>query len=324
AWVILAGTAGSADEVVLKNGDRLSGKVLGLKGGKLAVETAHAGVVLTDWAQVASVRTDAAVKVRLVSDETFEGKLAAGADGRLKVETQGPAAPVEVDPAKVKSFNEPPPAWKGSVTVAARATDGNTHSTQFLAAGEAIRETERDLFLMRVFSRYGERSGVLTERNTYGLAKYQHVLYESLYGWTSVELLSDRFKDLRLGTVVAAGLGYTFLKESWIDLTGEAGVAYFDNNFRELQDDESHMGGRASARLRVALPLDLEFKDLFTWYPNFEDTADWQIRNEATLGTALGGGWSLLGGVITEIDNEPADGLEEHDNTYFVGLGWAF
>ena len=145
-----------------------------------------------------------------------------------------------------------------------------------------------------------------------------------LYGYASVELLSDRFKDLRLGTVISAGAGYTVLKESWIDFSAEAGIAYFDNNFRELQKDESHAGARVSARLRAALPLGFEVKDLFTLYPNFEDSADWQMRNEATLGTALGSGWSLLGGVISEVDNEPGPGLVEYDNTYFLGLGFVF
>src|ERR1041384_234392 len=89
--------ASADDEVKLKNGDRISGKVTSLAGGKLVVETTHSGPLKIDWAQVVSVKTDAPIKVKLATGEVLEGKLAPGAEGRLKVETSGPAAPVERD-----------------------------------------------------------------------------------------------------------------------------------------------------------------------------------------------------------------------------------
>ena len=70
--------------------------------------------------------------------------------------------------------------------------------------------------------------------------------------------------------------------------------------------------------------LGFVFKDVFTIYPNFEESQDFQIRNEAMLTNTLGGGWSILGGVITEYDRTPAVGIVRHDDTYFVGLGYTF
>lgn len=311
------------DEVRLRNGDRLSGKLLQLAKGKLHFETPHSGRMAIDWSHVTSVRTEANVRVRLITGDTLEGKLATPQEGTLRVQPEGAPAPVDLEFAQVTHLNEPPPSWHGSLTLSVRVTDGNTHTTSFLTAGEATRETEVDLILLRSVFRYGERSGDLQERNSYGLAKYLYRIYEGLYAYTSVELLSDRFKDLRLGTVLSVGGGCEIFKKPWGEFSAETGLAYFDNNFREGKD-ESHMGGRVSSRLRLALPLGFELKDLFTYYPNFEDSADWQIRNEATLGTALGKGWNLLGGVITEFDNEPPEGLEEYSNTYFAGLGFTF
>ena len=104
----------------------------------------------------------------------------------------------------------------------------------------------------------------------------------------------------------------------------EAGLAWINNDYHRLQEDENHLGGRASAHLRLDLFWGFQFKDTFTIYPNFEDTQDFQIRNEATLTNNLGQGWSLVGGVITEYDREPAPGAHRHDNTYFFGLGYSF
>jgi len=136
--------------------------------------------------------------------------------------------------------------------------------------------------------------------------------------------MSDTFKDLELETILSAGFGYDLIKEKWMDLSAEAGLAYFDNNYR-LSPDESHLGARASVKLRVALPLGFELRDLFTIYPNFKDSQNYQLRNEATVGTALGGGWNLLGGVITEYNNKPPlAGVKQTDDTYFIGLGYTF
>lgn len=315
--------AAAEDEVKLKNGDRLTGKVTGLAGGKLTIETPETGPIKVDWAQIVSVKTDAPIKVKLVTGETLEGKIVPGADGRLKVETQGAAAPVEVELGKVKFFNEPPTMWHGKVSAAAKATDGNTHNESFLIAGAATRETEQDLLLIKALFRYGKSSGVLTERNAYGIGKYQLKFTPELYGYVSEELLGDTFKDLSIGTITSVGAGYVWLKQAEIDLSTEAGVAYITNDFR-IAPDETHLGARAAAYLRVALPLGFELRDNFTIYPNFEHSQDFQFRNEATLGTALGGGWDLLGGVITEYDKTPSPGLGRRDDTYFVGLGYTF
>jgi len=239
------------------------------------------------------------------------------------VETAGAAAPVEVEFPKVKSINDPPTAWHGKLTAAAKATDGNTHTKSFLVAGEGTRETEADLILIRAIFRYGQTGQTLTERNSYGLGKYQLKFTPMLYGYVSEELAADIFKDLRFGSITSVGAGYVVLKESWIDLATEAGIAYVSNDFKVAPDD-AHLGARAAAYLRVSLPWGFEARDNFTIYPNFKDSQDFTLRNEATLGTALGGGWDLLGGVITEYDRKPSPGLRRRDDTFFIGLGYTF
>jgi len=323
AVFVLAAGAAADDEVKLKNGDRLTGKVTSLAGGKLVLETGHSGPLKIDWAQVVSIKTDNPVKVKMITGELFEGKVSPGADGRMKIDTQGAAAPVEVDLAKVTHFNQAPAQWHGSVTASGKATDGNTHVRSFLITGEGTRETEADLLLIRAIFRYAQQSGQLVERNAYGIGKYNLKITPSFYGYLSEELLGDVFKDLRIGTITSVGAGYVFLKEKEIDLAAEAGFAYFTNDFK-VAPDESHPGARIAMKLRVALPFGFELKDMFTIYPNFKHSQDYQIRNEAKLGTALGGGWTLLGGVITEFDNRPSPGLKKQDDTFFVGLGLTF
>ncbi len=311
------------DEVKLKNGDRLSGKITGLGGGKLTIETPGTGPVKVDWAQVVSVKTDAPVKVTMTTGEIVEGKVGLGAEGRLKVETQGAAAAVEIDLAKVKAFNEPPAAWHGKLSASAKSSSGNTNENSFLISAGATRETEMDLLLFKAIFHYGTTNSVLTERNAYGIGKYQLKMSPELYVYVSEELQGDKFKDLSIGTITSAGVGVVILKQPAIDLSTEVGPAFYTNDFY-VAPDETHMGIRSSTYLRVALPLGFDLRDNLTLYTNFEDSQDFQLRNELTIGTSLGGGWDLLGGVITEYDRTPTAGLERQDDTVFVGLGYTF
>ena len=321
ALAVLAAQDAVADEVVMKNGDKISGKVVDLGGGKLKVETPHSGVVVLEWAQVASIKTDAAVKVKLTTGEAFEGKIGAGQDGKILIDSAG--AQTEVTPDKVKSFNEPPVAWHGSVDLAGRKTDGNTHNSSLLFAAEALRTTEKDRILLKWVFRYGETDNVVTERNSYAIAKYDYLFTDRIYGYASGELFSDKFKDLRLRSILAVGAGYIFEKSKDLDLWGDVGLAYVDNDLID-GEDESYPGGRISAHVRKSLPLGFELIDDVVFLPNFEEGDAWLLRNELALATALGHGLSFKAGWITDYDNDPPDDVREHDNTYFVGLGYKF
>src|SRR4051794_27872234 len=57
-FLMLGGT-GVCDVVMLANGDRVTGTVESLIGGKLAFSTPYAGRVFIDWRQVRSITTSA-------------------------------------------------------------------------------------------------------------------------------------------------------------------------------------------------------------------------------------------------------------------------
>lgn len=324
ALVLIPALAG-ADEVTLKNGDKISGKLVGVRGGKLQIETTHSGVVTIDWGQVAGVKTDAKARILLTTQETVEGVISPGENGMLKVQSEGAAQPVIVDPAKVKSLNEPPAQWHGMVDFAARATDGNTHNKGVVAQAEGIFETEEQKTLLKGIFRYASDSGDLNDQYGYGIAKYQHNILQDLYGYASFEVFHDKFKDIRIREVLSAGVGYLFFKD-WLifhDFSTEAGIAYVRNNFY-AEEDEGHVGARLAAHLRVSLLFGLELIDDVSVYPNFEHNSDWQLHNEASISTELGKGWSFRVGVITDLDMKVLAGVDRRDDVYYAGISYKY
>ena len=57
----LAGPAG-ADELLMKNGDRLQGSVVSMSLGKLVFKTSYAGDITIKWEEVATLTTDKPVE----------------------------------------------------------------------------------------------------------------------------------------------------------------------------------------------------------------------------------------------------------------------
>ena len=114
ALLALAAPA-AADQVMLTNGDRITGTVVSLAGNTLAVTTPHGGLRIP-WATVAGLVIDDPILVTVGTAAPVEVRVAAGdAAGRVVL---NPGGPVEL--AQIAALSRPMPA----VTVTAAPTPG--------------------------------------------------------------------------------------------------------------------------------------------------------------------------------------------------------
>ena len=75
-----------AATVWLSNGDRLSGDIIALDGGKLAVKTRYAGQVLIDWKDIDTLSSEAPLLIRRDGlDSEYSQQLAAAGTGMVRV-----------------------------------------------------------------------------------------------------------------------------------------------------------------------------------------------------------------------------------------------
>ena len=142
---LFASFAARADSVVMENGDRLTGRVVGLEAGKLLFATPYAGELKLPWAQLRSLRSDAKVRVQLADGTLLNGLLLAAPDGqaRIKVGELVETAPIPL--AQVTAIN--PPADRDKVKMSGHAnvggsfTRGNTEEDTLHADVEMIART---------------------------------------------------------------------------------------------------------------------------------------------------------------------------------------
>jgi putative salt-induced outer membrane protein YdiY len=312
-----------ADEVVLENGDRLSGKIVRLVGGKLAIKTSYsAKLIEIDASKVKSIKTDAPVEMHLAGGEVIRGKLNTGEGGVITAERSAGRGPVAVDWTKVEAVNPSKRIWHGSVTVAASDQGGNTERASATVAAEAQRRTERDRFKLRCLYNYAEEDDQMTSRNVFGAAKYDYFFTKKLYGYLSEELFSDEFRDLELRAVTGAGVGWQVVDKPELSFSAEVGAAHVNEDF-ETGEDDSRIAARLAGSLKWTIFKKVTFTDEVVYLPSMEDD-HYQLRNEAALTTPLGAGWSLKFANIFEYDNQPPIGIHKTDRTWLLGLQYKF
>ncbi len=72
-----------ADEVFLKNGDRVSGTVVSKTGDVLVLDTKYAGEIKINWADVSGMSTDQTVRIRLDDETLLQGTVSTPGENGL-------------------------------------------------------------------------------------------------------------------------------------------------------------------------------------------------------------------------------------------------
>lgn len=164
-----------ADEVLLANGDRVTGKVLALSEGKLTVETPYNKALEIDWALVKSLRIDSAPAEIVLTDGTrLKGTTELGAEGGLAVSTDS-AGPVTVPVLSLVSQINPPQVkpvtYTGDAQAAAALTSGNSETLNANFSGKFVARSKRQRLTLRGLYHYGEYRDRLSAQEASGSVK---------------------------------------------------------------------------------------------------------------------------------------------------------
>lgn len=327
AWVcccLFFAQAEKPDVVVLKNGDTISGTLVGSAEGVLIVTTEYAKEIKISLAHVRSITTSKSVNVLLADGELLKGRLAAGQEGQVVVQSDeaGPTKSIEL--ARVTAFNPPekkPAKYQGSIGLAASLASGNTDRISVALAAEASRRSENDRFSLRFLWNYAEEKDATTSRNVFAGLKYDYYFSPAWYGYLGAEFYRDSFKDLNLRSVGSAGLGWQAIEKSDLSLSLEAGLAYINENFFTIEDTDT-LALRLAGRVSWTFCPGVTFTDLLTVYPKFD--GGFLLRNEAGLTTTLGGGWALKFSNILDYTSDPPPATEDLDLLWLLGITYTF
>ena len=221
----VAATPLMADTVWMKNGDRLTGTIKVLDGGKLLLETDYGGSIPLDWKKIATLDSDRELLVK-ENDITGERAKSLQAAEAGKVTLANGDAPKTVELASIKQIMKPRPLvedfmWKGNVDVAMdykRAesdtddydVDVKTQARHGKWRHNATLDYNREL-----------RNDVVSTDNwgtEYALDRF---LDEQWFWQGRLEYKRDKIEDLERERTVGTGPGYQF----WDNELGAFSVA---------------------------------------------------------------------------------------------------
>ena len=235
----------AADEVILKNGDRITGTVVELAGGKLSIKTEYAGTIKIDWAQVDTFATDAPVYVKIGESQVRATVLSAG-DGTVTLSSEDPvdAGPVEISRMSEMSYEKKPAVRvSGRINLGASSSSGNTNNENLHFNAEIVARSAHNRFVAGGRVNTAETNDVQTESNWLAYLKYDHFISKKWYATANMDAENDKFRDINLRTTIGLGTGYQFFDDDRTELAIELGVNYVNTDFI-LAVDQDYPAGR--------------------------------------------------------------------------------
>jgi putative salt-induced outer membrane protein YdiY len=316
------------DELLLKNGDRITGTIVSMSDEKLVVDTESAGRLTIDWTAVQTLQSSAPVTLLLRDGTSTKRTLARSDPETVRLEGEGvvlPAVPL-VDIAKI---NPPPVRWEGNLAVGATKTSGNSDTLSVTATFDAVRRSDIDRFTLNSGWFFSEQEDpdtgmdVITERRVFGALKYDYFISKKWYLTANTRAEGSEAQDLELRFTAGVGIGHQFVERDDLKVSGEVGVGYFYEKFDNVEAD-SFISGRVANNVDWTIVEGFSYAHLIEWFPGFEDRADQLVHYDGKLQATLTESMFAQFQTIWDWDNTPAPGFGRVDVKYILSIGWKF
>jgi putative salt-induced outer membrane protein YdiY len=317
-----------ADELLMKDGSRLLGKVMKKEDGTLEFETSYAGVIKVSWDSVSELHTEESVKVMLEDDTTLAADAIRKTETATLLETEYDMEVQSVAPGTVAYINPEPwrtgegVKWSGLFNIDLEVDRGNTDEDDFEVDGLMKIRRQHDRFTFS--GQYDEENtgGALTTQEWKQGNKYDYFLSEKFYYGALLAFEHDKFSDLVLRTRIGPHVGYEFFESKELNLDTNVGLLYVDENFDEAEDDHFWSLGWQIDFDWFLVPDRVQFYHRQTGFQSVNDIGN------LTIDSWTGFRFPLYKGIVAsteaEIDydgSSPAD-VDKTDTTYRVKLGY--
>lgn len=245
----------------------------------------------------------------------------------LAASPPGPPAPVLQDGDAAPEPEQP--SWTGSIDAGLTKTSGNTDVTTIGLNFEAKRESTTDRFTLKAYHNSQEDETNTTADNSGASLQYDYFVSDKWYVYANSSGDRDKLADLDLRHRLGGGAGYQFRSDDRIQLSGELGISYINENFAvpagTVPDpDESFLAVRVSGHYENKLRENITFITDMELFPSLEDSSDFTARWDNRLRVALTENMYGQVQVKYDLDNEPVEANDELDSLYMLTVGWTF
>lgn len=331
--VIVFAASASADEVYLKNGDRLTGTIVRLTDGKLVLQSIAAGEVTVSLADVQTFSSSTPVEVHLKDGTVLNQSVQAGGPDEFAIETGTALRAQTFRLADLASINPPPkpkPKWTGSLSAGFTATSGNTATEAVNASVSVVRRSEKDRTTASADYAKGKQEDPDTgeEKTTEdwwrAKAQYDYFFSKKFFGFVNGSYEKDSIADLDRRVVVGGGAGYQWIESERTNFSTSLGLASLYEKFDNQTDSNSELSAQAGYNFDHQLNKSVKFLHDLTYYPALSSFSDYYLTTTAELRASLTQTMFANFKVIFNYDATPAAGRGSTDVKYIFGIGMTF
>ncbi|HEV3420094.1 MAG TPA: DUF481 domain-containing protein [Candidatus Acidoferrum sp.] len=354
---LLAALVARADQVVLKNGDRLTGKIVTGDGKTLLLKSEFAGDVTIQWDAITDIESSDNVNVTLKDGTRLSGKVTTQ-DGKFVVagspaaatpsvaakeaiaavrnDSEQHAFDVETEKMAHPRFNY---FWSGTLDTGLALTRGNSETANFTLAAKAIRETPRDKVTVYgdyIFANNNSVPPAVTTANALDAGiRGELNIRPRVFVFAFTDFQTNQLQHLDLRSVFGGGFGYHLIKtaNTTFDLFG--GISYDRDSFGAynlanptpppaLLLIPSSVQNSAEAVIGEEFDTKLSkrttLSERFSFYPNLSHTGDYRFQLDSSISTQMKKWLSWQATLSDRYISYPPPGLKTNDLLLSTGL----
>jgi putative salt-induced outer membrane protein YdiY len=320
------------DTIIMKNGDRLTGKVKKLQQGVLYIETDYfSGSVGVDWMQVEKVESTATYQIVLDNGQRLVGKIS-------KIQAQGenkdfkvlaPGVDVRIsgrDVVEIESQRRT--FWKqlkGSIDFGYNFTSGNNQSSLSTSAN-AQYAAARWAAGASYNASYSGQSGGTTTNLFEVQASGERFLNRNSFLIGLSDFLHSSQQDIILRTTLGGGYGRYLIRTNQNELRWLAGADYTKANYQS--------GPIQPTQQNVELLLGVEYQlfrfdryavqSQFLVFPGMSDFGRVRFTTNNILTIKLSNNFHWNFSFWDNFDSRPPLNARKNAAGLSTGLGWTF
>lgn len=227
-----------ADQLELKNGDTLQGKIVTMAEGKLIFNSPVLGELSIDMTKIKSFASDKPLKLQLVNGDLVEPQVSVSNAGFVELQTSEQHQNLAIE--QIRGINpapHKPVKWSGKLFAGASVETGNTESQDVDVDVKAIRETKRDRVILN--ARYEEdrsedavTGNLATTKRYYTLGgHYDYFVRERVYVYGDARAEKEATANLEQRLKIGGGGGYRWVETSRTRFEVESGLSWVSEDW---------------------------------------------------------------------------------------------
>ncbi len=340
-----------ADQVTLKNGDRLTGTVVKSDGKTLVLHTDAAGDVTIQFAAIQDIKTDQELHVSMKGGKTAVGPVST-TDGKIEIttKTSGTVEAAKDDVTLIRNDAEQAAydkslhpglrhGWNGGANVGFSIARGNSQTENLSLAFNAVHPTLNDKITLYASSIYTKSDtpppSTVSANLEQGGLRYDRNIKPKLFAFGAADFQANALQFLDLRAVYTGGFGYHAIASDATTLNFLGGINFTHETYSNgalIAPGVFASYGVTNKFAALTLGEELMHKlgkstvvtqNLY-FYPNLQDTS--QYRGTFSLGTVTkiskSFGWQNQFGDIY-VSNPPV-GAKKNDVVITTGLNYSF